>query len=90
MAETRSFDRCSPAERTTKRELTTDVVYTVADVSDTDPVDLPPLYDVIDTDALNDLVAGSYDSALRTISFQYCGYTVTVTGDGDISVASTA
>lgn len=90
MTDTRVSNRSGPAERTTKRELTTDVVYTVADVSDTDPTDLPPLYDAIDTDALNDLVAGSHDGALRTIAFQYCGYTVTVTGDGDINVASTA
>ncbi|ELY56012.1 hypothetical protein C491_13712 [Natronococcus amylolyticus DSM 10524] len=71
-------------------ELTTDVVYEVAKVSNTDPIDLPPLYNAIDIDALNALVADSCESTLKSITFQYDGYTVTVTGNGDITVSSTA
>lgn len=73
-----------------KNELTTDIVCKVAEVSNTAPTTLPPLYSVIDTDALNALVSRSHDSRLDSITFQYHGYTVTVTSAGDVRVSSTA
>ncbi|MDG5761650.1 hypothetical protein QA600_20195 [Natronococcus sp. A-GB1] len=89
MIETPPTDRSKPTGTTPRNELTTDVVYEVARVSNTDPIDLPPLYNAIDPDALNALIADSCDSTLESITFQYDGYTVTISENGDITVSST-
>ncbi|WP_226005977.1 HalOD1 output domain-containing protein [Natrinema salinisoli] len=60
------------------------IVQKVSRAKGVDIVDLEPLYDTVDGDAL--------DSLLRTadqdveVTFQYAGYTVTVRGDGQISL----
>ena len=47
----------------------------------------PPLHDAVDADALDALVrSASRDRERLTIEFSYCGYTVRVTGDGEVSV----
>lgn len=65
------------------------VINKVAEAEDVDPLELtPPLYDVIDPDAL-DLVFATTPTAGRmegTVTFSYNGYDVTVWGDGDVSV----
>lgn len=66
------------------------VVSAVADVSGVDPFELPPLNDVINAEALNELVASERHSGLESVSFEYAGYDVVVTGSGDVKVASTA
>lgn len=60
------------------------VIETVADLDDTDPLDLVPLATVIDPDALNRLVEQSTRSAASdpTISFVYCGYKLQLTPEG--------
>ncbi|MDG5821782.1 HalOD1 output domain-containing protein [Natronococcus sp. A-GB7] len=63
------------------------VISAVADAAGTDPLKLPPLSNVIDPEALNDLVDCGRNSALRSISFEYAGYDVIVSGTGDIQVA---
>ena len=45
----------------------------------------PPLYDVIDPDALDDLITNC--STELTVAFEYNGYEVEVSGEGSISVA---
>lgn len=61
------------------------VAATVADAEDIDLDELsPPLYDAIDTDALNDLIATT-DSATR-LSFAYHGHEITVRGDRHVSI----
>ncbi|MFB9823158.1 HalOD1 output domain-containing protein [Halobaculum roseum] len=59
------------------------VVASVASVSGTDPIELPPLYDVIDPDALASLCSGrrsdGSDSSVR-VSFEYADHLVTVSG----------
>jgi hypothetical protein len=65
------------------------VVTAVAEVADADPLELPPLRNAVDPDALNDLV-GTECNRLTSISFEYIGYDVTITGDGNIRVASIA
>lgn len=66
------------------------VVTAVADAKDTSTVDVtPPLYDVIEPDALEAVVAsmtGRSDDRAGRVEFSYSGYDVTVTGDGDVSV----
>lgn len=62
------------------------VVEAVADEMDAAPTDLRPLYEVVDTEALDALF---HDQATTegTVSFDYCGYEVTVTATGDVTVA---
>lgn len=53
------------------------VYSTVAAVENRSPLDLTPLAEVIDPDALDALFTGNAET--EQISFQYCGYDVTVT-----------
>lgn len=49
----------------------------------------PPLYDVIDTDALERLIQSSTPDADEdgcVVSFTYCDYTVTVDSEGAVNV----
>lgn len=70
-----------------------DVIYTIveeiAGLEDVDPLTLtPPLFEVIDSDALEQLFAAASTGA-RTdvqVTFSYNGYEITVCDDGDVSV----
>lgn len=53
------------------------VVRAVAVLENTDPMELPPLYQVIDPEALDALVE-SDPGPPRQIEFDYCGYEVIV------------
>lgn len=59
------------------------VVQTVAESTHTDPMDLPPLYEAIDTDALNSILEDRTDVS---VSFKYAGTRVTATSDGYITI----
>lgn len=64
-----------------------EVVETVAKAEDVDPLELtPPLYEVIDPDALESLFANN--RVLGKVIFNYAGYEVSVFSDGDVSVKS--
>lgn len=59
------------------------IVTAVADVTGQSPLELDPLGEVVDTDALNTLVNGHDDRAESvTVVFDYCGQRVTATTDG--------
>lgn len=70
------------------------VVEAVAEVPGTaasgadDPTALPPLYDVVDTDALNALFERAWDSDVAGVSvtFRYADCIVTVEGTGGVGV----
>lgn len=64
------------------------VVSAVAEVEDSDPVELPPLYGTINPEALNDLFTSRPEPAVETVSFQYAGYDVVVRGNGEVQVQS--
>ncbi|QRV17800.1 hypothetical protein JMJ58_22475 (plasmid) [Haloterrigena salifodinae] len=64
------------------------VVSAVAEAEGVDPVDLPPLYETIDPEALNDLLSSRDDSTVATVEFEYAGYAVTVRGEGMVTVCS--
>lgn len=66
----------------------TRVVRCVAAALDRDPLDLPPLYDSIDPDALDTLVPHSPEGGCR-LSFRFAGVEVLVSELGDIQVVST-
>ncbi|WP_209452119.1 HalOD1 output domain-containing protein [Halosimplex halophilum] len=62
------------------------VLETVAAAERADPVDLPPLADAVDPQALNDLFEPSGEKlAPVTVRFEYCGYEVTVRGVGSVT-----
>ncbi|WP_162224219.1 HalOD1 output domain-containing protein [Halorussus salinus] len=65
------------------------VVLAVADARDRDPIDLPPLNDTLDPDALDALFAETASGRPRTggrVTFEYAGCTVAVFGSGDVVV----
>lgn len=73
------------------RRISEVVVEAVADAKGVSTTDLrTPLYAVVDPDALDDLVVSmncwSGESAGH-VTFSYSGYEVTVSADGDVSLA---
>ncbi|WP_222916768.1 HalOD1 output domain-containing protein [Natrinema sp. SYSU A 869] len=56
-------------------QLSMAIIDLVAQTSDTDPVELQPLYDVIDPDLLDSLPG---ETGFTGLEFSYQGYTVTV------------
>lgn len=60
------------------------VVDEIADKEGTSPLELEPLYDVVDPDALDALFQS--DSAEGTFEFTYHGYHVVVREDGRLTV----
>lgn len=56
------------------------VISVVSAVDDTDPMDLPPLAESIDPDAL-DALFDRDDIPDRRLTFSYCSYRITVTAD---------
>ncbi|WP_227356209.1 HalOD1 output domain-containing protein [Haladaptatus salinisoli] len=80
----RSMDETVMSER---------VITAVAATKDTNPIDLDPLYEVIEPDALNDLY--KRDELGRAISperveFTYCGCRVVIEGENPVTVSATA
>lgn len=76
-----------------EQSLSVRIVAAVAERADVSPTDLPPLYDVIDPDALEDLFSHSTDQPLSVpgrVSFGYAGSTVTVFSDGAVEVTDAA
>lgn len=62
----------------------TKVVEEVARAKDVDPLDIDPLTEVVNLDALSKLVRCSTGEV--SIEFEYERHTITVRGDGDIHV----
>lgn len=58
------------------------LVQAVADERDAEPTDLRPLYEVVDTDALDALVR----TQGVTMSVAYEGYVATINGDGRLEL----
>ncbi|WP_247003627.1 HalOD1 output domain-containing protein [Halosolutus gelatinilyticus] len=65
--------------------VTGTIVSAVSDAEDCDPLSLPPLWDVIDSEALDELFAPTRTGRHRagSVRFDYAGYEVTVTVDAD-------
>lgn len=57
----------------------------VASREGTRPTALPPLYETVDPDALA-AVVDSAPAETTAVRFDYCGYTVTVDGTGDVDL----
>lgn len=61
------------------------VVDAVAERTGTSPYDLPPLFDTVDPDALEGVIASLSEGMVQ---FEYAGETVTVRSDGQVEVGS--
>lgn len=65
------------------------VVEAMAQHTDSDPLELPPLYKAIDPDALDALFHGQRKAtAPARVQFHYAGHSVTITEDGAIDVTA--
>lgn len=71
-----------PARRLPEGDVSTTLVIELADRTNSDVTALPPLYDTIDPDALDRLVADGDDGIV--IAFDYAGHRIAVHGDGSI------
>jgi hypothetical protein len=77
-------------------ELTTEVVFAIADARGTSPSEMsgPPLYECVDVPALESALFGTDESGTRqgvgSVDFRYAEYLVTVDSDGWIRVAEQA
>ena len=69
-------------------QISETVVSTVAEAKDVDPLELEPLYSVVDPDALNSMFSPSKGSPPTTmeLSFSLADCEVTVRGDGEVAV----
>lgn len=78
-------------ERETATSVSVEVMEEVAKQTETDQLDLPPLADSIDPDALNSLFASprAVDRQTGQIEFTYYGHLVTVSFDGSRTVTVT-
>ncbi|AGB37328.1 HalOD1 output domain-containing protein [Natronococcus occultus] len=87
-----SVDRSDTA---TGMSLSYEVIAEIAAREGVEPTDIEPpeydaLYDVINPEALDSLFAPRENGLSRAsgrIEFEYCGYDVTVTSDGDVEVS---
>ena len=75
-------------------ELTTDIVYAIADAAGVQPVDLdePPLYESIDVLSIESMFFGpgrdwESDRAVGSVTFHYADYRIAVDSDGRITVS---
>lgn len=59
------------------------IVESIADSDDSDPLELPPVYESVDPDALDAFVRGT-DHGL--VEFHYAGHAVTVDSAGGVEV----
>lgn len=65
------------------------VVSAVATATDCDPLDLPPLYAAVDTEALDLLFTSDRPTTaggMRAVTFEYADYLVTVNRHGTVEV----
>lgn len=67
-------------------EVSTTVVEAVAAATDTVPSRLPTLYEAVDPDALDALVASLYERGRGTVRFDLAGCQVTVDATGTVVV----
>jgi hypothetical protein len=78
-------------ERERDGELGSTIVLAIVEAEGVGPTELPPLYEVVDVDALEQLLFGSPHGtggkgSDGTVRFQYVDYLVRVDGDGWIQV----
>lgn len=86
-----SVDR---SEGGTNRSLSFEIIAAVAEREGVDPTEVEPpeyeaLYEVLDPEALDALFAPRQNGTERAagrVEFEYCGYDITVTDGGEVSL----
>ena len=73
---------------TEERSNTERVLAAVADHRGVDPIELEPLYNAVDPDALEALFGGQRASPHSSLTFEFDGCLVRVSGDGTVDVSS--
>lgn len=76
-------------DETDAESISRAVISAVSAVADARPVDLPPLYDVVDPEALDELFPyGDADvqPTEGSVRFSYAGFVVSVRASGEVSV----
>jgi hypothetical protein len=68
-----------------ERSVSELVIQKVAEVTDRDPVDLPPLYHSVDPDAVDELVESLSNG---TIQFTYANQEIVITSRGEIALTA--
>jgi hypothetical protein len=66
--------------------ITTTVIQSVADVSGVSQTDLDPIFETVDPDALDQVLASLQWNAMAEVRFDYSGHRVVIRGDGRITV----
>ncbi|MFC7140845.1 HalOD1 output domain-containing protein [Halosimplex aquaticum] len=65
-------------------QVSIDVIETIASVTDMDPLTMePPLYEAIDTDALDSLYE---NGAVASVEFEYNGHTIRIDDEQTVTV----
>ncbi|GAA0235873.1 HalOD1 output domain-containing protein [Haladaptatus pallidirubidus] len=84
-------------DRESHRDLTTEIIFAIADAEDITPTEIkdPPLYECVDIAAIEDgffgpKVNGRTRDSARSVAFQYNQYRVAVASDGWITVSEPA
>ena len=84
-------------DRESHRDLTTEIIFAIADAEDVAPIEIkdPPLYECVDIAAIEDgffgpKVNGHSRDSEGSVAFQYNQYRVTVASDGWITVSEPA
>ncbi|OVE83836.1 HalOD1 output domain-containing protein [Natronolimnobius baerhuensis] len=72
-----------------EQSVTEAVIDAVATATGTDPIELPPLYDSIDPDALNTLFDRQREGAGLEMAFFYADYHIAIEGGDRIIVSAT-
>jgi len=83
--QTKSLPSAKPAEDPSMM-----IIDLISDLEGVDPVELsPPLYSVIDPEALDTLVHSASAETPQPwghVDFEYCGYEIRVQSDGEIAI----
>lgn len=87
-----SVEGCKESKQTRRdgggwgdKEPSNAVANVVADREGVATENLPPIYSSIDPDGLNAVIQSSTDA---TVTFEHCGYEVTVTGRGELQLSN--
>ncbi|MFC7232314.1 HalOD1 output domain-containing protein [Saliphagus sp. GCM10025308] len=75
--------------RRSSTTLVSDIVSAAAEHAGTAPLALPPLYESVDADALEQLIATTSESDV-TVTFTYAGVRLEVRSDGAVRAISSA
>lgn len=72
----------------TENPVSQRIVQAAATITDVDPLELPPLFEAVDPDALDALVSSSAASGTGPlVEFRYEGYVVTVAQGGEVALS---